>query len=144
MDAFDLIRWNKYDQHLTWCLEIVPLCAVEFAVPVLLPSHLPCRQVTSGTTVTSSRSSLKDHIEPILSAFIFRLPVESFDMIELTLLKNLLDSNPLKAIIAADIWCLISRSNDDLRIQTIDMLMKIHSVVSSSYIKSSSDCIKKF
>lgn len=118
---------------------ILPLCAVEFAVPVLLPSHLPSRQGTCGTTATSGRSSLKDHIVPILSAFIFRLPVESFDKIESTLLKNLLDSNSLKTIIAADIWCLISRSNDDLRIQTIDMLMKIHGVISSSCVKSSND-----
>ena len=69
-----------------------------------------------------------------MSAVIFRLHPNCFRALEELLLKNLLDQDPLRVLLTQDVWCKVSRGNEDAREKHIEFLsqlitlLPIHSV----------------
>ena len=62
-----------------------------------------------------------------MAAFVMRLESRHFAQVEKMLLRNLLNDDFLRVMLAQDIWCVISRASDPIRTQHLGFLSSIMS-----------------
>lgn len=82
--------------------------ALLFAAPYKMCSN----EQLPGILIQGQQKKFVDIYQYILvtvSSFVMTSTTEEFHLVEKTLIKNVMQPNPLCALLAIDIWCLLAR-----------------------------------